>query len=223
MASPRIKDGAGVADGEANEKYLAYMKAVRLGQQKARAEAKALAAEAAKGTARPSPTPRKTVETGQTSGASAKLARTPPPRGKISTQLKSSGARASAVISSSATLPRSGGQAHSAPQGSLPARLDSPHSDSSDSIDFEIRSIGHVRSVKKPGSAAAAPSQPASDSVAQEIRDLQRYVRAAEANPPVIRALPCIWNVCQSLLLLLAFYFGLRMRTSLHALCTLDL
>ena len=183
MASPRrralrIPDGPGVADGEANEKYVEYMKAVRLVQQRARVEAKAKAeAEAIQGGATSSPAPSKAAGIGQTSASAAKVPRTP--TGGNSTPLKSSGGRGPAVRGSSASLPVSGGQARRVPQGSLAARPDSPGSDSSDSIDFEVRAIGHVRSVKKPGSTAATPSRPVSDSVAREIRDLQRYERAS--------------------------------------------
>jgi hypothetical protein len=166
-----------VADGEANEKYVEYMKAVRLVQQRARVEAKAKAeAEAIQGGATSSPAPSKAAGIGQTSASAAKVPRTP---GGISTPLKSSGGRGPAVRGSSASLPVSGGQARRVPQGSLAARPDSPGSDSSDSIDFEVRAIGHVRSVKKPSSAAATPSRLVSDSVAQEIRDLQRYELAS--------------------------------------------
>jgi hypothetical protein len=181
MASPRrkalrIPDGPGVADGEANEKYVEYMKAVRLVQQRARVEAKTKAkADAIQGDATSSPAPSKAAGIGQTSASAAKVSRTPTPGG-VSTPLKSSGGRGPAVRGSSASLPVSGRQARRVPQGSLAARPDSPGSDSSDSIDFEVRSIGHVRSVKNPGSAADTPSRPVSDSVTREIRDLQRYL-----------------------------------------------
>jgi hypothetical protein len=204
MASPRrralrIPDGPGVADGEANEKYVEYMKAVRLVQQRARLEAKAKAkadAEAIQGGATSSPAPSKAAGIGQTSASAAKVPRTP---GGISTLLKSSGGRGPAVRGSSASLPVSGGQARRVPQGSLSARPDSPGSDSSDSIDFEVRAIGHVRSVTKPGSAAATPSRLVSDSVAREIQNLQRYERAsagALTNPRLLSSSELAASAC---------------------------
>ena len=152
-SSPRSRVGASPrgnpapCEGEANEKYLAYMKALRLANQKA------AAAEAAQS----SPAPSR-VGAGKLSVSLHRSPKPPTPRGKISIPLK--GTAGEVLVTNTTTVLTTSHQTH------IPKREDSitgpgsGHSDSSDSIDFEIRSIGHVRSVKKPAFAARTLQHP---------------------------------------------------------------
>ena len=169
--SSRVASGAGQPD----EKYLAYMKALRVGRQRA----KEAAGEHAAGSGQSSPirltplaSPRKlggvqeTVPTRDTAAG----------RGQRSAAAKgiSGGAPKGLPRGPSGNSRRQEGSPHGAVAECPAARPAYSSSDSSDSIDFEVRSIGHVRSFKKTPASAARRSASLEESAAEEIRDLHR-------------------------------------------------
>lgn len=196
-ASPRTRasvtpGGAAGATPEADEKYLAYMKALRMGRQKARAGL---------GSAKSSPALPKSVGAGSAGLSGVKPDKRPTPATKVAgtkgtsiiTPVKSTGAIPLALQSFSGTLAPANSSQDGNPHVELhasaaPQRPDSPHSDSSDSIDFEVRSVGHVRSVKKYSASisAKAGAEAIAPNAALEIKQLHGYVLIArlQNSPP---------------------------------------
>jgi hypothetical protein len=188
-ASPRVgvsSTNSGVASvataGQADEKYLAYMKALRVGRQRAKAVADGSAGSSLSSPVRltPAASPRSIV--GQNSAVNPAT-----PAGSTPGQIGQRGAAKGVPNApSGAVLERR--HRDGIPRGhvSVPAeRPASPRSDSSDSIDFEVRSIGHVRSVRKTPTAASlgARASETTDEVALEVRDLHRLETAATLLP----------------------------------------
>jgi hypothetical protein len=182
--------------GEGDEKFQAYMKALRVGRLKDRAKRKE-AGGATPGSAHSSAhsgplpsargpslstnsiaSPVKGALLGVSVAKISKPPKTPGPVvGKRTSTLKS-GKGLATPSSSAAVVPRSieDGNPHGEPL------VNEADSDSSDSIDFDVRSIGHVRIVKKGLSSAGATQQEAAvqrplnleSEPVQEIRELQR-------------------------------------------------
>ena len=144
-ASPKPSVGA-ASPGLGDDKYLAYMKAVRAARQKGK---NGLAS--APQSTQPVPSPRAGVVVAEKAAAFAG---------------RSAKRAALSKGSSSSYGETSGGKGPVARPGNrvrqdAPSRAQEPEeSDSSDSIDFEVRSLGHVRSISRHfGSGPANPDQ----------------------------------------------------------------
>lgn len=176
-ASPRVSASSAqfsgpVGAGQPDEKYLAYMKALRVGRQRAKA-----ASDHAAGNGQSSPVRLTPMASPRNLGDGQQpIIRSS--AGKSSTGgQKSAATRGLTRGPSGKALKSSHHEGNPHGNVSMPAeRPASSSSDSSDSIDFEVRSIGHVRSIKKtPASASSALRRSAIlEESAEEIRDLHR-------------------------------------------------
>ena len=137
--------------GQADEKYLTFMQAVRKAQKKGQKKG------AKHGSSTAAITPTKTaLGLGKVGLSASKAANAPPPSPltvEVGTPLKSTEGTGLSSVRSSGTVLVSG-EEDGNPNGEplaiyLYRKPESPHSDSSDSVDFEVRSIGNVRSVRK--------------------------------------------------------------------------
>ena len=191
-ASPRARTsaspgGAAWATPEADEKYIAYMKALRIGRQNSRIGLGAAPSSAEP--SRPSGVSGVKPEKRPVQVAATRITSSIPP------------AKGPKEKGTTRTLPPPTCSQEDNPQEELRTsvanqRSDSPHSDSSDSIDFEVQSIGHVRSVNKSLASASATSGTegqrfsVAPDAALEIRELHRSV-------PVRLFLGCKFSLCR--------------------------
>jgi hypothetical protein len=137
--------------GDADEKYLTFMQAVRKAQKKGQKKG----AKNESSTAAITPT-KTALGLGKLGRSASKAANAPPPSPltvEVGTPLKSTEGTGLSSVRSSGTVLVSG-EEDGNPNGEpvaiyLYRKPESPHSDSSDSVDFEVRSIGNVRSVRK--------------------------------------------------------------------------